>query len=679
MKCQIVLEGLICTSCAGKVQNEVEKLEYIEKANYSIASQIMEVCTNSDIEEEKILSDVKRIVDDIEDGVVVRRRWEKTDKKKVTISNLLFFVGLIIFLIAVIFDTDYLYLIGYILTANKILRRTYNNARKKIFFDENTLMVIATMSALYIQEYIEAIAVVVLYTIGEYFQNRAVNKSRNEIENLINLKVTEVTVVNGIKQYTKRPEEVEVGDIILVKTGEQVPVDGIVIGSTEFDSSSITGEAMPLVISNDEVLSGYINIGSVVEIKTTKKYKESTLARIIDLVENATSTKTKTEQFITKFAKYYTPIVVIVAFLIVLIPSLISYSNFNDYLYRSAIFLVISCPCALVISVPLSYFAGVGKASSLKVLFKGSNMLDDILSVKEVFLDKTGTLTYGEFSLVEPNDELLRLAASIEIYSNHPLAKTIVKENRQELFDVSEVNEVPGMGLTGLIGNLSLVVGKREFLIENGIEVTDQEANTETFIAYNNIYKGKLIFKDKLKSTSVTAIKRLQNKGIRIHMLTGDNNVVAQEVAEELGIEYRGSLLPEDKLNILSKYQSVGKKMFVGDGINDAPVLKQSDIGVAMGQRGSDLAIEVADVVIMDDNLMSLSSTIDIATFTKRVVLQNIVFALGIKLLFLLLGGFGMTSMWMAIFADVGVSLLAILNALRILYRKYGGNYDYEV
>lgn len=670
MTYKIVMENLCCTNCAGKIEKSVNNMEHVEEANYNLATQMMTITTDEKVDQDDLLKSVTKIVDSIEDGVIVYYRNQRNVTEKVDYAGIAVILGVIGFFIAFFFDSVLGMYLSYLVAANKIIRKAVNSIIHKSLFDENTLMFIATLAAFYIQEYVEGIAVLVFYSVGEYFQERAVKKSKKEIENLVNLKVDTVTVVRGIKEYRMEPEELQIGDIMLIPNGKLVPVEGEVVkGSTIVDTAQITGESVPVSIEvGDHVISGSINTGSVIEVRVTKTYENSTLYKIINLIENSTANKSETEKFITKFAKYYTPTVALIAFLLVLIPTLINSANFNDYLYRGAVFLVISCPCALVLSIPLSYFAGIGKNASLGVLYKGSNHLETLTKVKTLFTDKTGTLTKGNFEVTEySNEEVLKLAASLEKYSTHPIAEAINNYYKDELYELEDVTEVPGHGLMATLNKERLLVGNKKLMEDYNIEVPNMKG-TILYVA-KETYLGYILIKDQLKESSVHAVEGFKKLGIDIHMLTGDKDDVANEVADELGIHYQSGLLPDEKLAYMDSIE--GTSMFIGDGINDAPALANADVGISMGAKGSDLAIEVADVIVMDDSLETMYQSMGVAYKTKRIVLQNIVFALGIKLVFLSLGGLGLSSMWMAIFADVGVSLIAVLNSLRILKKVY--------
>ncbi len=666
MTYKIVMENLLCTNCAGKIEKSVRNMEQVEEANYNLAAQIMTVTTNEKQNDDEFLKSITKIVDSIEDGVTVYYKNKKKIEKKTDYARIVLLIGLVVFFVAFFMDSVWGMYIGYLMAANKIIRKAVNSILNKTFFDENTLMFIATLAAFYIHEYVEGIAVLVFYSVGEYFQERAVKKSKAEIENLVNLKVDTITVVKGLKEYKKEPEELEIGDVMLIPTGKMVPVDGVVVrGTSSVDTAQITGESVPVdVEKGSSVISGSINTGAVLEVKVNKTYENSTLYKIINLIENSTANKSQTEQFITKFARYYTPAVAIIAAMLVLIPTLINQANFNEYLYRGAIFLVISCPCALVLSIPLSYFAGIGKNASLGVLYKGSNHLETLTKVKHLFTDKTGTLTKGNFEVTDySSEEVLKLAASLEKYSTHPIANAITSYYKSEVYEVSDIEELAGYGLKAKFQLKQLLVGNKKLMNDFGFEVP--EINGTVLYVATDSYLGYILIKDQIKDSSHIAINGFKSLGISVHMLTGDKDDVAKEVATELGIDYKSGLLPDEKLDYMDSFKETS--MFIGDGINDAPALANADVGISMGAKGSDLAIEVADVIVMDDSLNTMYQSMKVAFRTKKIVLQNIVFALGIKLAFLALGGVGLSSMWMAIFADVGVSLIAVLNSLRIL------------
>ncbi|MGK9250274.1 heavy metal translocating P-type ATPase [Paenibacillus humicus] len=582
-----------------------------------------------------------------------------------------------------------IFIASYLIVGGDIVLRAVKNIIRGQVFDEYFLMSIATIGAFVIGEYPEGVAVMLFYQVGELFQSIAVNRSRKSISALLDLRpdYANVKIGNEIKRVS--PEEVNVGDMIVVRPGERVPLDGKVVdGNSAMDTSALTGESVPReVVAGDDVLSGFINKNGVLTIEVAKVFEESTVAKILDLVENASSKKAETEKFITKFARYYTPLVVIIAVLLATIPPLvISGATFSDWVYRALVFLVISCPCALVVSIPLGFFGGIGASSKNGVLVKGSNYLEALNDVKYVVFDKTGTLTKGSFKVnnIVPTgkwsqEDLLRHAAFAEIHSTHPIAQSIREAYGQELDEqrIADYNEISGHGIQVTFENHSVLAGNAKLMQLERIPFSvPKEVGTIVHVAINKQYAGYIVIADEVKEDSAKAIRTLKKLGVKkIVMLTGDNKAVGEEIGRRLGVdEVHAELLPQHKVEELEKLDAAKapkeKIVFVGDGINDTPVLARADIGVAMGGLGSDAAIEAADVVIMTDEPSKLSSAIQIAKSTRRIVWQNIVFALGVKGLFLLLGAFGIATMWEAVIADVGVSLIAVLNAMRVLKIK---------
>ena len=575
-------------------------------------------------------------------------------------------------------------ILAYLLAGSGVLLTALKNIFKGDFFDENFLMGVATLGAIAIGEYPEAVMVMVLYQIGEYLQHRAVHRTRKSITDLMNIKPEYANVEENNAVTQKSPEEVKINDIIIVKTGEKIPLDGTIIdGCAYIDTSALTGEAVPREVKiNDKALSGCINTDGYLKIKVTKEYSESTVSKILELVEHAKNKKTKTEKFITKFARYYTPSVVAAALILATIPPLITGTGFLIWIERALTFLVISCPCALVISIPLGFFAGIGAASKNGILIKGSNHLEALSKPDSIAFDKTGTLTKGNFvvnDIIPENgateDDLLKYAATAEIYSNHPIAIAI-KNKYNNTIDTNTIQEIKEEAGNGIIANISgdtILVGNSKLMANHNIEFFENlDANTVVYVAKNKTFIGTITITDEVKEGSKSAIYKVKKLACKVIMLTGDSTAVAEKTAKNLGIDIVYSqLLPKDKVDKIEKLidnkHKNGSVIFVGDGINDAPVLKRSDIGIAMGGLGSDAAIEAADIVIMDDDPTRIPTAIKIAKNTMRIVKQNIIFAIGIKILFLILGAFGYMSMWGAVFADVGVTLIAILNALRIL------------
>ena len=587
-----------------------------------------------------------------------------------------------------------LFLIPYLIIGYDILLHAVKNILRGQVFDENFLMSIATVGAFAIGEYHEAVFVMLFYQIGELFQSIAVGKSRGSIKSLLSIRADTAFVMGTDGELDEKPcEEIEVGDIICVKAGGRIPLDGVIIeGKTTLNTVALTGESLPREANEgDEALSGCLNESGFIKIRVTKPFHESTASRILSLVEGATANKAKSEEFITKFARVYTPIVVIAAALLAVIPPLfigISVSSvWQDWIYRAMTFLVISCPCALVISVPLSYFGGIGSASKRGILIKGSNYLDALASCDTVVFDKTGTLTEGRFSVVDvqcaegvDRRALIALAASAERHSTHPIARSVVSEYEAEICDVmplvENIEEIAGCGIAAVIDQKLLLVGNSRLMIQRGVTLpeADSSDSVSVLVALDGKYLGRLILEDKERPGATEALLSLRQAGVkRAVMLTGDRRSVAESVAKRLNIEaFRAELLPEDKVAAIEELISEKKSdksrlVFVGDGINDAPVLARADIGIAMGALGSDAAIETADVVLMNDDLGKISEAIKLSRRTRSIVIQNIVFALGVKALVLILGACGLAGLNAAVFADVGVAVIAILNSMRNL------------
>lgn len=603
-------------------------------------------------------------------------------------------IALILFLTALIINfnnksiNNTIYIISYIIVGLEIVKKAIKNIIRGKIFDENFLMTIATIGAFGIGEFPEAVAVMLFYQIGELFQSYAVNKSRKSISSLMEIRPDFANVERNGKIEKVDPDDVKINEIIIVKPGEKVPLDGYVVeGKTSLDTKALTGETLPREIKQgEEILSGSINLNSVIKIEVTKKYEDGTVSKILDLVENASSKKSKSENFITKFARYYTPIVVIIAVILAIIPPIIiKETTFSDWLYRALSFLVVSCPCALVISIPLSFFGGIGGASKIGVLIKGSNYLEQLASTEIVVFDKTGTLTQGVFEVqkIEAIDinkeELLKITAYAENYSNHPISSSLKKAYNKEIDEkqIIETEELSGLGIVAKIGEKDVLVGNEKLMKEKNINFTKcDDIGTVLYVAIDSKYAGYILIADKIKEDSKKAIQNLKRNNIKqTVMLTGDKKNVGENVAKQLGIDkVYTELLPDgkvEKLETLLKQKSEkGKLVFVGDGINDAPVLAVSDIGIAMGALGSDVAIETADIVLMTDEPSKIVDAINLSKRTMKIVKENIVFAIFIKVLVLILSAFGISTMWEAVFADVGVSVIAIINALRALKAK---------
>ncbi|MBM6709108.1 cadmium-translocating P-type ATPase [Ligilactobacillus salivarius] len=614
---------------------------------------------------------------------------EMSSETKLTITRL--FIAFILLIVGsssfVPEPFNIVLLVGaYLVIGARIVWQAVKNIFHGEIFDENFLMSIATIGAIILKQYPEAIAVMLFYELGNVFEDIAVNKSKRSISALLEVKPAYATLISGHQNKVVEPSLVKIGETILVKPGEKIPLDGtVVLGSSAVDTSALTGESMPQSIKvGDTALSGSINQTGTLQIKVTKLYNDSTVAKILDLVENASNKKADTEKFITKFAKIYTPIVVFLAVALAIVPSLMT-SDWNTWIYRALIFLVISCPCALVISVPLSFFGGIGAASKQGILVKGSNYLEALNDVDTVAFDKTGTLTKGQFSVVQVNSvniseqKLLQIAASVEKNSTHPIAKSILQAYKGELLTVTKADEKAGHGLIAQVDGQVVVVGNAKALKQNKIPFTETDAvGTVVYVAVDNQFWGDIVIADVPKNDAQKAIQLLNNRGIHKNvMLTGDNQTVGQAMARKLKMSaVYTNLLPENKVEIINdllkvSHQNNKKVAFVGDGINDTPVLATADIGFAMGGLGSDAAVEAADIVIMGDEPSKVSEAMKIAKKTRRIVVENISFALIIKILFLLLGALGMVNMWQAVFADVGVTIIVVLNAIRLQFINF--------
>lgn len=622
-------------------------------------------------------------------------KWSKmSDSEKQNLSEIVISLALMLgghFLPLTNWIKIIYYLIIYVIIGRKIVVKAVKNIFNGEVFDENFLMVVATVGAFAVKQYPEAVAVMLFYQIGELFQRLALESSRRSIAGLVDMRPDYANLeINGNVQRIK-PDKVKIGDTIVVRPGEKIPLDGTVIaGATYLNTAALTGETKPVYVKEgDEVLSGTIVKDGVIRVEVAKEFGESTVSQVLDLVEHASENKTVTENFITRFAKIYTPAVVGFAVLLAIIPPLVGAGAFKVWLYRALIFLVISCPCALVISIPLGFFGGIGAASKAGALIKGSNFLEALTQVKTIVYDKTGTLTRGEFAVVanypaegRTTADVLKLAALAESASPHPIAKSIVAEAGKDLDKsrLSDSEELVGMGVSAVYKNKLLYAGKKELLAEHGIQVSNIKApdGTVVFVGYDGQYIGALIVADVLKPDAADTIVKLRQMGItRQVMLTGDNARVGNAVAQKLDLDdVRASCLPQDKLTELEKLKNLehrtgGKVAFVGDGLNDTPVLAAADVGISMGALGSDAAIAASDIVLMHDDPSTIVSTLKIARRTKRIVWENIVMALGFKLVFLILATIGMATMWEAVFADVGVTILAILNSLRLLHEKH--------
>lgn len=712
IKREFLLSGLDCANCAMKIEKGVSTIEGVNSCSVNFATQTIRLEIEEQ-EEEKIISTARSAVNTIESHVNMVEKGRSVApnhthshqhehkghshdhgryemKRMVTrliasviIASLGYFLPLESFMEFGVF------LVAYLIVGGDIVLRAIKNIIRGQVFDEHFLMAIATVGAFAIGEYPEGVAVMLFYQVGELFQGMAVNRSRKSISSLMDIRPDYANVKIGSEFKMVSPDEVKIDDIILVKPGEKVPLDGVIIeGNSSVDTSALTGESVPRDIEEgNEVLSGFINKQGVLTIKVTKSFGESTVSKILDLVENASNKKAPTEKFITKFARFYTPVVVIVATILAIVPPLLfTGATFSDWLYRALVFLVISCPCALVISIPLGFFGGIGAASKKGILVKGSNYLEALNDVKYVVLDKTGTLTKGQFEVNELNpttgyteEELLKYAAYAEAFSNHPIAESIRKAYGEEINNsvLSNYQEISGHGIKVTKENKEIVAGNQKLMKAEAIDfIREEEVGTVVYLAVDKQFIGSILIADKVKADAANAISALKKLGIKkTVMLTGDSEKVGRKVGTLLGLdEVYTELLPQHKVEEIEKIdkqkQPKEKILFVGDGINDTPVLARADIGMAMGGLGSDAAIEAADIVIMTDEPSKIATAIEIAKRTRTIVWQNIIFALGVKVIFLLLGAFGIATMWEAVFSDVGVTLLAVLNAMRVMQVK---------
>lgn len=701
IKKKLILEGLGCAHCALKIESEIKNLRSVKDASVDFISKRLTVETDDQVNFHELYEDMVRIIQKIEPDVKIAseeknaketvkengyklRDINKKEIIRLAIGGALFVIGLALNLsdrieLAV-------FLISYWIVGGEIILSALKGVAKGQVLDENFLMSMATIGAFIVGEFPEGVAVMLFYQVGELFQNIAVDRSRNSISALMDIRPDTANLKVGEDLKKVSPEEVSIGDVIVVKPGEKIPLDGRVIaGNSMVDTSVLTGESVPREVeAGNDVLSGFMNKNGVLTIEVTKAFSETTVSKILDLVENASSKKAPTENFITKFARYYTPIVVIAALGIALLPPLVMQeAAFSDWVYRALIFLVISCPCALVVSIPLGFFGGIGGASKNGILIKGSNYLEALNSAETIIFDKTGTLTKGVFQVTEINpkkhctqESLLEYAAYAESYSNHPIAISILKTYKKEVDQkkIESYEEIPGHGIKVKAQGKEILAGNIQLMKQENISCSKVESvGTVLYISLNQVYAGYIVISDEVKEDSASAIQALKSLGIKkMVMLTGDAKSVGEKVGKQLGLdEVYAELLPTEKvekLEWLDRQKSLkGKLVFVGDGINDAPVLARADIGIAMGGLGSDAAIEAADIVIMTDEPSKIATAIQIAKRTRNIVWQNIVLALGVKIAVLLLGVVGMATMWEAVFADVGVAVIAVINAMRAM------------
>lgn len=695
------VRNIDCPDCAAKAENAVSQQKGVKSAQLDFFNKTLNIEVDNGEDREAVIksafSAAKKAHPDMEltpssKSADKEERDADHDSEGIEKSMIIrLILSAILFGIGFFFKEESLPSLlinsaAYIIIGGDVLLKAIKNIIKGKVFDENFLMSIATIGAFSIASYREAVAVMLFYQVGELFQDLSVSKSRKSIKSLMALKPDYANLLVDEKEVIADPQDIEIGSLIVIKPGERVPIDGTVVkGDSLVDTSALTGESVPREVSaGDEVLSGTINLNSVLILKTVRKFSDSAVSRILELVESAGKKKAKSEKFITRFAKYYTPIVVFLALGLAVIPPLVTGAGFGGWINRALVFLVVSCPCALVLSVPLAFFGGIGKASRSGILVKGSEILEKLKDVDTVVFDKTGTLTHGEFSVSEispasgfEKEEIRKFAAYAESFSSHPIAVSILKayDAEPDRSLISDYKEIAGYGISANVDGRSILVGKKDLLLQNNIEVNEAQhpANTIIYVAVDNVFAGTISISDRIKSDSKLVVPNLKALGVsKVAMLTGDNIETANRVAEELNIDRtEAGLLPQDKVNAVERLKSeIGSKgslVFVGDGINDSPVLALADVGVAMGGLGSDAAIEAADAVIMTDEPSRLVSAIKIARKTNRIVIENIVLSLGVKGLILILAALNLASMWIAVFGDVGVAVLAVLNSVRII------------
>ncbi|EGP5493219.1 cadmium-translocating P-type ATPase [Enterococcus faecium] len=684
------LEGLDCANCAMKIEKGVQKINGVKEATVNFTSGKLTI----DAEEDHLATieqETKKVVKELEPDVKVTEIDKEkvsehgNEKERNTLFRILFSLAGIALLLLFDFNEPIRligYLLIYLLIGYDVVKKAVMNIVKGKIFDENFLMSVATIGAMLIGEYPEAVAVMLFYQIGEYFQGLAVSHSRKSIRELMAIRPETAHVQTAEGLMTVSPEDVQIGQFVLVKPGERVPLDGTIIeGESLVDTSALTGESVPKsVYVGETVLSGFINKNKPFLVQVEKSYENSTISKLLELVENASSKKAPAENFITKFARYYTPVVIGLAVLLAVLPPIVSGAAFSEWIYRALTFLVISCPCALVISVPLSFFGGIGGASKIGVLVKGSNYLELLAQTETVVFDKTGTLTKGDFSIQTIDTKIdpkifMQYVASAEQFSTHPIAQSVLEGYAGPLLPTTNIQEFAGEGILAEVDGKQVLVGNHKLMERFEISFpSSQEIGTLLYLAIDQSYSGYLVIADTLKEDAVDALVQLKQAGVKnTVMLTGDSKKIADHIGKQVGVDkIYSELLPEDKVQRLEEIlqRNNKKTAFVGDGINDAPVLARADVGIAMGGLGSDAAIEAADVVIMNDQPSKIAEAIHLAKKTLKIVKQNIVFAIGIKILVLALGAFGFASMGDAVFADVGVTVLAVLNAMRSLHVK---------
>ncbi len=678
------LRNLDCANCAAKMEKAISEMDGVQNATINFMSQKLTI--KSDTKDfESLIDRAEKLCQKFEsECTIVREQSTVSDKHKTELIRII--LAAIGFVVALVLDFENIYLslavalVPYLIVGYDVLWAAFKGIIKGKLFDEQFLMSIATVGAFLLGEFTEGIAVMLFYQIGEWFQALAVGRSRRSIAKLMDIRPDSAVVVRDGQEITQSPENVEIGELIIVRPGEKIPLDGIIeSGATSLNMSALTGESAPVDKEvGDTVLSGSLNNNGVITVRVTGLYVDSTVAKILELVEEASSKKAKLERFITRFARYYTPIVVISAALLCIVPVLFFAQPFAFWAQRALIFLVVSCPCALVISVPLSFFGGIGGASRSGILIKGANYMESLAQVKTVVFDKTGTLTEGSFIVSEifayesTEQDLLNLAASVERYSRHPIAQSIAAQGKQQdSFALSDVTEIPGKGMSATVNGATVYVGNGKLMEQAGVSCKEPDTmGTVIHISSDGRYLGHIIVIDKIKQNSKAAVQRLKKAGVEsVVMLTGDTNKVGKAVADMLEIdEVHAQLLPGQKVEMVEELLKKGQRLaFVGDGVNDAPVLSRADVGIAMGAAGSEAAIEAADIVLMDDDPEKVAKAISISRKTMVIVWQNIIFSLGVKIAVMILGAFGLAGIWLAVFADVGVMFIAILNAMRAL------------
>ncbi len=694
----LLLIGLDCANCATKIEKAVNSLDGVSSATVDFVSRKLTIEVDQKRDLPRVVEQASKIAVQIESGIKVVENQDKKEESKEDEDGgikkskaIQLGIGAALFFAAILVELPFwaefsIFLVSYVLVGGEVVLKAVRNISRGQVFDENFLMTVATIGAFAIKEFPEGVAVMLFYQVGELFQNMAVNRSRKSISALMDIRPDYANLKVGEDIKRVSPEEISVGDIIVIKPGEKVPLDGKVIeGMSMLDTSAITGESVPREVEpGNEILSGTINKNGLLTVEVTKEFGDSTVSKILDLVQNANSRKAPTEQFITKFSRYYTPVVVFVALAMAVVPPLVvSGATFSDWIYRALVFLVVSCPCALVISIPLGFFGGIGGAAKSGILVKGSNYLEALNNVDTIVFDKTGTLTKGVFKVTkistqghESEENLLEYAAFAESYSNHPIAISILKAYGKEInkSEIENYDEISGHGIKVSVKGKRILAGNKKLMAKENITYDEvDEIGTVVHVAIDGNYAGYIVISDEIKDDAKKATKELKGIGVRkLVMLTGDNKLVGEAIGHQLGLdEVHAELLPDqkvEKLELLEKQKKTkGKLLFVGDGINDAPVLARADVGVAMGGLGSDAAIEAADIVIMTDEPSKLVNAIKIAKRTRSIVWQNIVFALGVKAIVLVLGAGGIATIWEAVFADVGVTLIAVINAMRVM------------